>query len=156
MSKVGKWSNRIFITVLATFLIAFFTAGCLQDLIAPCYIEQEAIEYSQVEVKKNIPYTSLWDAKRVQLGMEYQHHLRTIELNRDLMDEDIYFNFINDAHLTHVKNSNEFKNTVFSPGSPIGLAISGLGFGTIGALCIKRPGDKSEKQIKAENGNATT
>jgi hypothetical protein len=156
MSRAGKWLNRFVILFVALFTIGFLGCISLQDIATPCVIEPAAAEYAKVKPTSFLPWTTLYDAKRVTLHMDYQHQLKQIELMRDLQDDDLHVTFIRDAHVAHVEAAKEFRDSAFSPESTGSLLASGLGFGTLGALLIKRPGDKSEKQIKAENGNKAT
>lgn len=154
MSRAGKWLNRLVILITTVFLLCFLGCMMAQDLVTPCYIDPAAAEYAKLPTKSINPlYTTLWDAKRIQLHMDYQHQLIQIDLMRQLQDDDLQVDFIRDAHLTHIEAAEEFQKTMFSADSLPSLLVTGLGFGTLGALTIKRPGDKSAKQIKAENGN---
>ena len=52
-------------------------------------------------------------------------------------------------HLKSIQNENmalalQVKETVFTPTGPIGLALTTLFGGTMGALLIPRPGDKKK------------
>jgi len=141
-------SNKIkviLVAISATMLIAFFGCAAFQDALTPAYIEPEAAEYAKTEKMSFMPYTTLLDADRVGKRMAYVHKLTQLGLARDIEDDVIRYGFLNDIHLAHIQNAQAFQSQVFSVDSPLGLLMPTLFGGTLGALLIRRPGDKKKE-----------
>jgi hypothetical protein len=153
---MSKWLNRSIITLCGVLLVGFLGCSAMQDAIIPCYINPEAVEYADEEPISFLPYTSLWDAERIALGMEHSHFLNQRNLVRLMEDDDTKHSFLSEQHASYMKSAREFRDIVFDPSGPVGAMIPLLLGGTFGALAIKRPGDKSKKQIEEEkkNGNS--
>lgn len=128
------------LTVLMGMCLAvMFCCSACQDLITPTYVSIEAAEWANVPTKLIMPYTTLWDAKRVGQAIDFK---LTIERIRG----GYYKNITNLSILA----GEEIKATVFSPDGPVGLLMPMLLGGGLGAMLIKRPGDKSKKEVELE------
>ncbi len=46
----------------------------------------------------------------------------------------------------------QLQQRLFSPTGSVGMIMTTLFGGTLGSLLIKRPGDKSKKEVELENG----
>ena len=147
---MNKKLETLIVGVIALVLITFFGCSAMQDAITPCHIEPDAIEYSKEKPTSFVPFTTIWDAERVNYRVDYVHQLTQIACARMAEDDVLKVNFIKDKSTIHLAGAREFQETVFSPTGPVGLLVSGLGFGTLGALLIKRPGDKSKKEVDLE------
>lgn len=120
-------------------LAAMFGCSALQDVITPTFVDQEAAEWANTTPKSFMPYTTLWDAKRVGAAIDFK---LTIERIRG----GYYKGMTNLSILA----GEELKTTLFSPQGPVGLLLPTLFGGTLGALLVKRPGDKSKKEVELE------
>lgn len=145
MSKTFK---TIIVTVTSAILVLFVGCSAMMDGVTPAYIDKNAAEYAKVDdVTEFLPYTTLWDAKKVENNLNYYHQLNQIELARLLEDDTVEYNFLKDITAQHIQSAIELQNTLFDPSGPIGLLFPALFGGTLGALLIKRPGDKSPKEL---------
>lgn len=120
-------------------LAVMFGCSAFQEVVTPTFISEEAAEWAGVPPKLLMPYTSLWDARRVGRAIDYK---LTIEKIRG----GYYKGITNISILA----GEEVKATLFSPEGPIGLMMPMLFGGTLGAMLIKRPGDKSKKEVELE------
>lgn len=116
-------------------LAVMFGCSAVQDILIPTYVNEEAAEWAGVSPKLLMPYTTLFDAKRVGQAIDFK---LTIERIRGG-----YYKSITNLSILA---GEEIKATVFSPEGPIGLLLPTLFGGTLGAMLISKPGDK--KQIK--------
>jgi len=132
--------KKIFTTsvtfVCAIVLTVMIGCSSFQDAVTPCYIPNEIIETTDVNIPilKWMPYTSLFDAKYVRTKMEFQYLLHKNLLNKSM------------------EVSEAFQQRLFSPEGPIGLLIPALGGFGLGSLLISKPKDKKEIE-KLKNGS---
>lgn len=143
MSKKLKKLLQTTIIVLAGLLsLVFIGAGCVQDVVTPCYISEEAAEWAGVPTKIFLPYTSLWDAKRVTNAIDYKITLEKIK-------GGYYKNISNISILA----AEDFKDTIFSPDGFLSLLLIGGPTLALGAYGISKPKDKREIE-ELKNGKS--
>jgi len=148
-----KKTQTIIITVSIFLLAAFVGCSMFQDGVIPCYVEPEAIKYTAENPTTWLPFTTLFDAKRIQKKAEYIHLMTLLELDRKKEDENLLYAPIADGLVVNIKAATGLKQTVFDPDGTVGLLVTcGLGLG-LGGLLIKRPQEKElERKV---NGNQT-
>ena len=95
-----------------------------------------------------MPYTTLWDMEQINAAMDFKHTQKQIELARESENDNLCYSFLKDRGVVHLQDAREFQKAVFSPEGAIGLLVPALSGGLLGALLIKRPGDKSPKEQK--------
>ena len=128
------------LTILMVMCLAvMFGCSALQDVITPTFVSEKAAEWAGTTPKLFMPYTTLWDAKRVGAAIDYKLTIERIK-------GGYYKNMTNLA----IFAGEELKTTLFSPEGPIGLLLPTLFGGALGAMLIKRPGDKSKKEVDLE------
>lgn len=127
------------LTILAAIgLIIFTSCSAVQDIIVPAYVDKDAAEWVDTTPKLFMPYTTLWDAKRIGTLLDYK-----------FAQEKIKYGYYSSITNLSILAGEEIKATVFSPEGPVALLLPTLFGGTLGALLIKRPGDKSKKELNA-------
>jgi hypothetical protein len=138
MSKKQK-----LVVVLLGALITFM-AGCaaLQNKITYAYIDPNAIEYSDVEVKEFLPYTTIWDLDKVERGIEYKHYLEVVRLHREIEDNDFLKNWFKDSLNISRQDAVELRDNLFSAGGPASILLTALPGLGIGWLALSKPSDK--------------
>jgi len=128
------------LTVLMVMGLALlFGCSAVQDIITPTYVNEEAATWADVPTKMMMPYTTLFDAKRVASAIDYK-----------LTIESITGGYYKSITNLSILAGEEVKATMFSPEGPVGLLLPTLFGGTLGAMLIKRPGDKSKKEVELE------
>ncbi len=120
-------------------LAVMFGCSAVQDVITPTYVDEEAADWADTTPKLFMPYTTLWDAKRVGRAIDYKLTITKIKGG--------YYKGITNLSILA---GEEIKTTLFSPQGPVGLLLPTLFGGTLGAMLIKRPGDKSKKEVDLE------
>ncbi len=150
MTKIQRLILAIAIVGLAIFL------GCasVQDLMTPAYIPPQSVEYTGAEPTTLLPFTTLFDLRRIDRKMDFVYLGKKLE-----------YDFLKGVNAVHIMASEELQTAIFSPEGPIGLAFPMLFGGTLGALLIKRPKDRTAddydkawvegEQIGYENGQET-
>ena len=143
MNKKQKTLTVLMVMALAV----MFGCSAFQDVITPTFVSEDAAEWADVPTKLLLPYTTLWDAKRVGRAIDYKVTIERIK-------GGYYKNITNLA----IVAGEEIKTTLFSPEGPVGLALPMLFGGTIGTLLggayRQRPKDKKrieelEKSVPA-------
>lgn len=137
MNKKQKTLTILMVMCLAV----MFGCSAFQEAITPTYVSKEAAEWAGVPTKlfKVIPYTSLWDAKRIGKAIDFKLTIEKLKGG--------YYKSITNLG---IYAGEELKTTLFSPQGPVGLLLPTLFGGTLGAMLIKRPGDKSKKEVDLE------
>lgn len=131
-----KLLKVILITLVGSISLIFIGAGCVQDIITPAYISENAAEWANVPPKLFMPYTSLWDAKRVAMAINYKLTIERIK-------GGYYKNITNLSILA----GEELKNTVFAPDGLLSILLVGGPFTALGAFAISKPKDKREIEV---------
>ena len=130
------------IVVLAGLIaLTFVGAGCIQDGVTPAYVDEDAAEWANVPTKLFLPYTTLWDVKRVSNAIDYKLTIERIK-------GGYYKNITNLSILA----GEEFKDTVFAPEGLLSLLLIGGPTLALGAYGISKPKDKKEIE-RLKNGN---
>ena len=144
MKKFGKSFIGL---MLVVGLLAIFGCSMVKDVVTPCHIDEEAINYSGVEPTSYVPYTSVYDAHRVLAYIDFNHTALQLQYARLAQDDKLQHNFLVPRLEANVTDAVVFQNKIFSPTGAIGLAFPALAAGTFGALFIKRPGDEKKKVV---------
>lgn len=131
----------LLITLIGLPAVLFVSAGCLQDVVTPAYINESAAEWADIPTKLFMPYTTLFDAKRVGLAIDYKLTIEKIK-------GGYYKNITNISILA----SEEFKGVMFNPNGLLSLLMVGGPMCALGAYGISKPKDR--KEIEAlKNGS---
>lgn len=131
--------QKVLTTIMVMLLAVLFGCSAIQDILTPTYIDEEAAEWAGMPTKLLMPYTTLFDAKRIDKAIDFK-----------LTIEKIRGGYYKSITNLSILAGEEFKTTMFSPEGPIGLLLPTLLGGTLGAMLIKRPGDKSKKEVELE------
>lgn len=137
-----KRIHKIIVALVSGLLIIFIGSSCVQDIVTPAYVDKNAAEWANVPTKMLMPYTTLWDAKRVLAAIDFR-----------FATEKIKAGYYGSVMSVSIAAGEEFKNFAFSPTGPVGLLTTTVGGGALGAFLIKRPGDKSKKELENEAGS---
>ena len=140
-----KWTKIIGVTLSALGLVVLFGCAAIMNVATPCFIEEEAAIYADEETTSFLPFTTLWDAKRIDLRMDYRHQINQIGLARALENDTMQYGFLKGVQTPHIMAAQEFQQAIFTPEGPLGLLLPTLAGGTLGALLIRRPGDTKKE-----------
>ncbi len=121
-------------------LTVFFGCAAFQKVLTPCYVNPASADYANTETTSVLPWTTLWDMERIDIKMDYVH------MTNQVKDKMLY-EFLKTGNRVSIMASEELQSTIFSPAGPIGLIFPTIFGGTLGALLLKRPGDKSPKEV---------
>lgn len=131
MKKILKTTAII---LVGTISLVFIGAGCIQDLITPAYINENAAEWANEPVKLLNPfYSTLADAKRVGYAIDYKLTIEKIKGG--------YYKSITNLS---VMAGEEFKGVVFNPNGLLSLLMVGGPMCALGAYGVSKPKDKKE------------
>ena len=121
--------------------------GCasFQDALIPCYISPAVLDYADAEPTSILPFTTLFDARRVAFKMDFIHTLNQTT-------DRLRYEYLVGVNTFHVAAAEKFQAALFSPQGLIGLLLPTVMGGTLGALLISKPDDK-KKIMELENGN---
>lgn len=139
-----KLLQKVIIGIVAILLVAMFGCAALMDLATPCYIDEDLIAYAEEEPTSFLPFTTLWDAERIDNKFDYVHLVTQIDLQRQIEDDVVYYDYLKDKQNKYMTSAKEFQKAIFTPEGPIGLILPTLFGGTLGALLIPRPGDRKK------------
>jgi len=131
------------IVLIGAVSLVFIGAGCVQDAVTPCYVSEDAAEWAGVPTKLFLPYTTLWDAKRVAHAIDYK-----------LTIERIKGGYYKEVTNLSILAGEELKNTVFAPDGLLSLLLIGGPTFAMGSFLISKPKDRKEIE-RLKNGNGT-
>ena len=134
-----KLLKVVAVTLITVIVLMFIGAGCVQDAVTPAYVNEEAAEWANVPTKMFLPYTTLWDAKRLSNAIDYK-----------LTIERIKGGYYKEVTNLSILAGEELKNTVFAPDGLLSLLLIGGPVFAAGAYGVSKPKDKKEiDELKA-------
>ncbi len=136
-----KLLQTITIVLVGAVSLVFIGAGCVQDAVTPAYVNEAAAQWAGVPTKLFLPYTSLWDVKRVAMAIDYKLTIERIK-------GGYYKNVTNLSILA----GEELKSTVFAPDGLLSLLLIGGPTFAMGSFLISKPKDRKEIE-KLKNGD---
>lgn len=145
---MSKKLKALIMIICATPLIVLIGCSAVMDIVTYCPIDPLIVEYTGESPVSHMPFTSLWDSKRLNRALDFRHLEYQIVIERMGQDDSLKYDYMKDIQNRHEAGAKEFQDIVFKPDGPIGLIATTLFGGTIGALFIKRPGDKSKKELE--------
>jgi len=146
-----SWYQKMLVLVFGVIVIVITGCSAWMDGITPAFIDPIAIEYSGEKSTIFTPYTSLWDLRRIDRGLDYSYFNNQKDIARSLEDDQIRYKYLKEAMQINMLSAEELKSTLFSPeGGVMSLLLAGSGIG-IGALAISKPSDK-RRIVELTNG----
>ena len=140
-----KLLKVVVVTLIGAASLIFIGAGCVQDIVTPAYVSENAAEWANVPPKLFMPYTTLWDARRVAIAIDYKLTIERIK-------GGYYKNITNLSILA----GEELKNTVFAPDGLLSLLMIGGPTFAMGSFLISKPKDrKMIEDLKNGKTNGT-
>ena len=150
-----KLYQKILTVVSAVVLVTVLGCSAWMDGLTPAYIDPVAIDYAETTpTVLPIPgYTSLWDAKRIQGELDFQHFVKQVDIARTLEDDAARYKHLQRAMQINIASAEELRDTLFSSTGPVSILAAGLGLG-LGAYLIPRPSDR-RRIAELENGKTS-
>ena len=133
--------NTLLTLIASVILVTVLGCSAWMEGVTPSHIDLAAIDYANTDATTYLPYTSLWDARRIKREMEFMHLSEQTRIARDMEDDQMRYRQLNDAMQTNIASAEELRNTLFSPTGPVSMLSAALGLG-LGAFLIPRPSDK--------------
>jgi hypothetical protein len=141
-TKMNK-KQKLLTVLMAMGLAIMFGCSAIQDIITPTYVSPDAATWADTTPKLFMPYTTLFDAKRVGMAIDYK-----------IIVEKFKGGYYKGMTNLSILAGEEIKATVFSPDGPIGLLLPTLFGGTLGAMLISKPDDKKKiRELEVKNGS---
>lgn len=137
-----KFGRALLMLICVTGLVVIFSAGCLQNLSIPTHIDERAIDYSEVSPTSYLPWTTLWDAQRIRKEILYKHGRLQVVYKRLQEDDTAKVTHIIGGLDTNIGEAQTMKEKLFNPNGSVGMAMTALFGGTIGAFFINTPKKK--------------
>jgi len=132
--------QKLFMFISALFLLIVLGCSAFQDAITPCYIDPDVATYANEPLTEMLPYTTLFDAKRIKAKMDYIYDSSKLK----------HFYLLGELDY-HILGAEETKQMVFSPEGPIGMLAIGLPAFSLGWLGVSKPADR-KRIVELENG----
>jgi len=131
-------------------LVVFLGCSAFQDVLTPSYIPPQAIKYADENGPSILPWTTLFDSRRIKMKMAFVHSLNQIT---DRME----YEYLNGLTQFHIAGAEQLQAKLFSPTGPLGLFLPTVLGGTAGTLLLSKPSDKKKiaELEKEANGKET-
>jgi len=150
VKNMAKQIQNFIATVSIILLVILLGCSALQDPLTPCYISPAVLKYADANGTSLLPWTTLFDAKRVTAKLSYVHSWSQIS-------DQMEYEYLLGIQRFHNAGAEELKATLFSPTGPIGFLLPASLAGTAGALLISKPSDKKKiKDLETKNNKKTT
>ena len=137
-----KLLQAVVIILAGLISLTFIGAGCVQDAVTPAYVSEDAAEWAGVPTKIFLPYTSLWDVKRISNAIDYK-----------LTIERIKGGYYKSVTNLSILAGEELKNTVFATDGLLSLLLIGGPTFAAGSYLISKPKDRKEIEV-LKNGKS--
>ena len=148
MRKLGKGLVTL---ICVVGLVIMFGCTTFQELVTPCHIDKKAPENAGMEATSYLPWTTVWDARRVFAHLNYMHTQTQIAYERLQQDDSFTHAFLLNSVEVNLADAIGLQEQLFDPAGPIGLLLPALFGGGIGAMFIPRRREKDlEKQLNGK------
>ena len=126
--------KKILGTIVGLILVTLLGCSALLDVITPCFISPDAIDYAGTEPKTFMPFTSLWDSERIVRLVDWEWQKKQLK-----------YGFIKKISQLHQASARELQSQVMIP---MMVSLTGVGAFGLGWLGVKRPKDKTQKEYE--------
>jgi len=142
--------HRLIASFSLFFLIVILGCAAFQDVLTPAWIPQSVLDYADANGPSILPWTTLFDARRVRAKMAFVHSWNRIK-------DDIRYEYESGIAQFHIAGAEQLQKSIFSPTGPIGMLIPASLAGTAGALLFSKPADKKKiKELETKNNSKTS
>lgn len=142
--------QNLIATVSVLLLIVLLGCASFQDALTPCYVSQAVLRYADSNSTSILPWSTLFDAKRITAKMDYVHSWNQIS-------DRMKYEYLSGIHRFHIAGAEELKTSLFDPTGPLALLIPTSLAATAGALLFSKPSDKKKiKDLEIKNNSNNT
>jgi len=142
---MAKKIQTLAATVSIVLLVILLGCASFQDALTPCYVSPAVIKYADANETSILPWSTLFDAKRITAKMNFVHAWNQIA---DRME----YEYLSGIHQFHIAGAEELKTSLFDPTGPLALLIPTSLAATAGALLFSKPTDKKKiKELEIKN-----
>lgn len=137
-----------FLATVSIFLILVIL-GCasFQAALTPCWVSPAAAEWANTKTTSLFPWTTLFDAQRVEMKLDYVYTMKQIT---DTLDYEYHKGITR----FHKAAGEELRAALFDPTGPIGLFVTTTLGASAGGLLLSKPTDRKKiKQLEAEKNS---
>lgn len=135
-----KRLSRALITLICIVgLVVMFGCAGLQDVVTPCHINEDVIEYSGQGATSYLPWTTVFDAERIKAYADFEHLDLQAFFDTAKAQDRREYTFLTDRLDIGIADARQLQQKLFNPNGSIGMAITALFGGTIGAMFINIP-----------------
>ena len=130
-------------------LLVMLGCATFQAALTPCYVSPAAAEWANTTTNSLFPWTTLFDAQRVEMKLDYVYTMKQIT---DTLDYEYHKGITR----FHKAAGEELRSTLFDPTGPIGMLIPASLAGTAGAFLVSKPSDKKKITELIDKNNSKT
>lgn len=125
-----KWIKKLPMVLVGVLLLALLGCGAMLDAITPCYVPQRNIDYAEAEPTSFMPFTTLFDAQRVDRLIHWKYQKLQLE-----------YGFIKELSQIHQFAAKELQTKFMMPAISGLMSMGALGVGWFG---MSKPSDKKK------------
>lgn len=138
-------TQNLIATLTIFLLIVILGCASFQAALTPCYVSPAAAAWAQTKTTSIFPWTTLFDAQRVEMKLDYVYTMKQIV---DTLDYEYHKGMTR----FHKAAGEELRSTLFDPTGPLALLIPTSLAATAGALLFSKPTDKKKiKELEIQN-----
>ena len=131
-------------------LLVMLGCATFQAALTPCYVSPAAAEWANTTTNSLFPWTTLFDAQRVEMKLDYTYAMKQ---TTDTLDYEYHKGITR----FHKAAGEELRSTLFDPTGAIGLLLPASLAGTAGAFLVSKPSNlKKIKELEDKNNSKNT
>ncbi|MBA7611621.1 hypothetical protein ES703_18849 [subsurface metagenome] len=139
-------TQNLIVTLSIFLLLVVLGCASFQAALTPCYVSPAAAKWANTKTTSLFPWTTLFDAQRVEMKLDYVYTMKQIT---DTLDYEYHKGITR----FHKAAGEELRAALFDPTGPLGMLIPASLSGTACALLFSKPSDK--KKIKELEANVS-
>jgi len=140
-TEMKKLAKTIGLMLAVAMILILLGCSSMQDAVTPEWIPKDVGLYTGQPMTSIMPYTTIADAKRLGVWIDYVSTGYQIQFER-LSENDLRkVANMKKIQRGHHRRAAELKNEMFSPTGTGSILLGMLPAGILGSVLIRRPGD---------------
>ncbi len=139
-------TQNLIATVSIFLIMVILGCASFQAALTPCYVSPAAAKWANTKTTSLFPWTTLFDAQRVEMKLDYVYTMKQIT---DTLDYEYHKGITR----FHKAAGEELRAALFDPTGPIGLFVTTTLGVSAGGLLLSKPSDR--KKIKELEANVS-